>query len=562
MPTQLENSINSFMKKSIEYKERCKKKHKNKYSYEEWPLYAYSHDKLPIVCPVHGIFHQRLSTHLSGGGCKKCAIDRSRKHNTKSSTQHINEFNKIHNFKYIYYPETITRITDTIPIKCPEHGIFNQKASSHKQGSGCPKCAKDQQKQKISLTPEQVVKKAKKVHGIKYDYTHVYEQYRTHKTPVDILCSIHGKFTTTMGNHIYAKTDCPQCGQERGNAKRRTPFKDRIVEMEKIHSNTYTYPNQSDTNIHDTITIHCPTHGMFEQQMLTHLQGWGCKKCSALTRKSRSEEDLYNEVLKLDDTIESSNRTLIAPKELDIVSVKHKIAIEYCGVYWHSERFKNKRYHNDKLEATKKQGYRLITIFEDEWIYKKDHVLSRLKSIFNCSPNRIYARKCTVQQISSIQSNDFVEQNHIQGKRPTRYNYGLFFNKRLVSVMTLSKTHEIIRFCSLLDWSVVGGAGKLLKYHIQMTSPTQITSFADRRWSDGNLYRILGFEFVYNTPLNYWYFKNPSIKLISRRSFQKHTLSKKLDKFDVNLSESQNMFNNGYDRIWDCGSSKWALKLD
>jgi hypothetical protein len=80
----------------------------------------------------------------------------------------------------------------------------------------------------------------------------------------------------------------------------------------------------------------------------------------------------------------------------------------------------------------------------------------------------------------------------------------------------------------------------------------QIISYADRRWSNGNLYNNLGFKFSHNSPPNYWYIIDD--KLVHRVNYQKHKLKDKLEYFDTELTEWENMQMNGFDRIWDCGN--------
>ena len=118
-------------------------------------------------------------------------------------------------------------------------------------------------------------------------------------------------------------------------------------------------------------------------------------------------------------------------------------------------------------------------------------------------------------------------------------------------------TYELDRFCSNYNFRVVGIASKLLKYFINNYNPIKIISYADRRWSDGNLYKRLGFNFVHNTDPNYWYITENG--RIHRFNFRKSELNKKLEHFDPNLTEYQNMLNNGYCRIWDCGNMKFEL---
>ena len=130
---------------------------------------------------------------------------------------------------------------------------------------------------------------------------------------------------------------------------------------------------------------------------------------------------------------------------------------------------------------------------------------------------------------------------------------------RLVAVMTFckarfDKTHEyeLSRYATINHFSVIGGAGKLLAEFEREYSPKSLVTYADRRWSVGNMYNKLGFRHDHNSSPNYFYVKNQ--KRYSRQMFQKHKLKNKLEKFDVNKTEVENMKDNGYYRIFDCGN--------
>jgi hypothetical protein len=119
---------------------------------------------------------------------------------------------------------------------------------------------------------------------------------------------------------------------------------------------------------------------------------------------------------------------------------------------------------------------------------------------------------------------------------------------------------EITRFANRLETIVIGGASRLFKYFMNNYDPDQIMTYADRRYSDGNLYKKLGFELDGTTQPNYFYLMGDTI--YSRQQFQKHKLEKKLAQYDSMLTESQNMFNNGYRRIWDAGHFRFIWVKD
>jgi hypothetical protein len=107
------------------------------------------------------------------------------------------------------------------------------------------------------------------------------------------------------------------------------------------------------------------------------------------------------------------------------------------------------------------------------------------------------------------------------------------------------RTIKIV-ICTLKGFIVTGGASKLLKYFINNHGSSIIT-YADRTYSNGDLYEKIGFTLLKTNPPSYRYMKN-SITY-NRLHFQKHKLKDKLNLFNPELTEYQNMINNGYDRI-------------
>ena len=249
--------------------------------------------------------------------------------------------------------------------------------------------------------------------------------------------------------------------------------------------------------------------------------------------------------------------------EIDIFLPDYNIGIEYNGVYFHSEISggKNKNYHITKTNFFEEKGIQIIHIFECEWLEKKEIIKSVLLSKINKNKNVIYARKCEIRTIDSKTANEFLIENHIQGKCLSSVRYGLFHENKLVSLMTFGKSRfnkkynwELIRFCNIKNTSVIGGFSKLLKFFIK-NNEGSIISYADRRFSNGNIYLKNNFKLLQKSSPNYFYLKLKGYRtLLSRQNFQKHKLRNVLDNFDENVSEWQNMKNNDYDRIWDCGN--------
>ncbi len=292
--------------------------------------------------------------------------------------------------------------------------------------------------------------------------------------------------------------------------------------------------------------------------------GHRCRVCSISNSISKAEDEIYDFIsndLGITE-VERGTRSVIYPYELDIVIPSLKIAIEYNGLYWHSEtKLKDKKYHLKKLEMCQEKGYRLIQIFDDEWLNKSDIVKARLKHIL-CKTKPVYARKCTVKEIDTKLAHNFVDNNHIQGYTGSSIKLGAFYNDELIAVMTFAKLSvskgsknkdnqwELSRFCCSVP--VVGIASKMLEYFKRNYKWEKIISYSDRRWNTGNLYNSIGFKFVSYTKPNYWYFKIGESKRYHRFNFRKNKLFGEGTEWEI-------MKKNGYDRIWDCGNAKYEL---
>lgn len=288
--------------------------------------------------------------------------------------------------------------------------------------------------------------------------------------------------------------------------------------------------------------------------------GTPCITCSGINVGSLKQCEVGDFIKSLGIKI-ISNYKLPDKTEIDIFCPEYNIGFEFDGLYWHNDLRIPKSYHLDKTLEAKKCGIKLIHIFEDEWDYKQCIVKSRIKNLLGVTTDKIFAKRCIIKSVSKFEENQFLNDNHIQGFSRSSIAYGLYLNDKLVSIMSFGKPSkakgqknipghwELLRFCSLIDTNVVGGAGRLLQAFIKNHTPTQILSFADKRWSTGHLYKMLGFSEEHQTSINYWYIKN-------NQRFHRFGLRKNKND-NQTLTEYENRLSQGYLRIWDCGSSKW-----
>ena len=276
---------------------------------------------------------------------------------------------------------------------------------------------------------------------------------------------------------------------------------------------------------------------------------------------SEKENALYEYIKsKYNGKIIRSDRTILNGKEIDIYLPELNLAFEFDGLYWHNEITKEINYHLNKTVACENMGIQLIHIFEDDWNYKNDIVISRINNLLQLN-DKIFARKCKLLEVSYKDSEEFLNKNHIQGNCISKYRYGLYYNNELVSLMTFGKSRfsnefELLRFCNKLNTNVIGGASKLFKYFIKNNKQIKtIISYADRCWSKGSLYDHLGFKRIATTKPSYYYIVDNQRQ--NRINFQKHKLIK--EGFDPNKTEHEIMLERKIYRIYDCGTIKYAF---
>lgn len=276
--------------------------------------------------------------------------------------------------------------------------------------------------------------------------------------------------------------------------------------------------------------------------------------------KSKGEQELTNFLSSYVEIIEN-DRKIIYPKELDLVIPSKNIAIEYCGLYWHSTlRQPDKNYHAKKLKECSDNNIRLITIFEDEWKYKKDIVKTKLLTILGLVNSKVYARKCEIKTLNGSDKTDFLEKYHIQGDGLGSICIGLLYCEELVAIMLFKNNgnhrYELTRYAT--KYSVVGGFSKLLNFFKKNYEWESIVTFLDLRWHIGTTYYKSGFVVDKTLYPDYEYIVKE--RRMHKFNFRHKILKRKFPKlYDPTLTEKQNMENMNIPRIYDCGKIKFII---
>jgi len=249
-----------------------------------------------------------------------------------------------------------------------------------------------------------------------------------------------------------------------------------------------------------------------KRTLQTIIKGTNCWKCNP---RSHQEKEIADFIEKQGIFVFRNARNIIS-KELDIYIPSHKFAIEFNGLYWHSELQKPKDYHSSKTEECAKNNIQLFHIFEDEWRDKKEICKSMILHRLNKSPNRIHARNCEVKLLRRNKDYEqFFNRTHISGHSKSSLAFGLFYNNNLSACLSLrtpfhnkyKNSVEIARFAIELNTHIPGAFSKLYKYAKEWAKNNDkqsLITYADLRFGEGKVYES-DFKYIHKTVLDFWY---------------------------------------------------------
>ena len=296
-----------------EFIEKAKKIHGDRYDYSKVE-YVNAHTKVCIICPKHGEFWQAPRHHLNGSGCPYC-VGKKR----LTTEEFIRRAKEVHGDRYDYSKVEYVNTRRKVCIICPKHGEFWQIPLHHLKGSGCPNCVG-----KKRLTTEEFIRRAKEVHGDRYDYSKV--EYVNTRTKVCIICPEHGEFLQIPNNHLQGQ-GCPYCAQEKHNSN----TEEFIRKAKDVHGDRYDYSKVKYVNAYTKVCIICPIHGDFEQNAHSHLNGRGCPKCNESQMEKNTAKFLEENNIEYIRQARKTDLVWLGRQSLDFYLPKYNIAIECQG---------------------------------------------------------------------------------------------------------------------------------------------------------------------------------------------------------------------------------------
>ena len=452
----------------------------------------------------------------------------------------INSYKSLYNDKYKYPDYNYINNTTKFKVICDTHGVFETSHDRFSKGYDCPMCNPKNKK----LSKDKLLPRLRRDRRDLKDY--------------NIVIDDNKKVTLKDSTYTYIMN----------YQNLISGYSPGVINMSS--ESRFLYYNGLNTKDHSFIRelsngyleYNCNTHGVYKIHKSNLKKGDNCPKCSRVL--SKGQEELFNYIKNIyKGNIILNYRTTNPIKEIDIYLPDLKLGFEYNGNYYHSTNMMvNKNYHINKTNFFKDLDISIIHIWEDLWhsknIIYKSIISNKLKGI----TNKIYARECTIKEVNNIDSNNFLNINHLQGSINASYRYGLYYKDNLVQIMTFGKDRynnsngfELYRLATKLNILIVGGASKLFKHFIKEVNPKNIISYGNRDWVTGNVYLILGFIEEPNKTIGYYYVKNQ--KRFSRQQFTRSILKNKYGYTNMDITETQIMSHMGFMKIYNTGNKKF-----
>lgn len=317
-----------------------------------------------------------------------------------TTEEFIKRAKKIYGDKYDYSKTHFVKSNEKVCITCKKHGDFWQLPFNHLKGHGCPKCCNENKSLNKVLKTEEFIKRAKKIHGDKYDYSKV--EYVNARSKICIICPIHGEFWQVPYYHLNGN-GCQECAKKSVWDKRGRMTTDEFVEKaKKVHGDKYDYSKVKYINERTPIEIICHKkykngieHGSFFQKPYSHLNGHGCSHC----RNSRLENQVFK-LLKENKIIFEKEKTYEwltnnGHMYLDFYLPKFNAAIECQGV---------QHYANIKIRGQNKYEY----IHENDLLKNKLCRENGIK-IFYFTDKNMYENYCKDKELTYYDFNSMLK---------------------------------------------------------------------------------------------------------------------------------------------------------
>lgn len=342
----LEERYQSFVKKAT-------KNWNGLYQYDEKTKESYHSlsSKVAVKCKKHGYFYTYASNHVKGKrGCPKCYDEKSKVTYVLSADEF---YKRVYTAFYGNPPLSKERAVkeyktlDTVfKFNCDKHGVYEVKAKNLIRGFGCKECAHERF---LNKCLSELIKKSKKIHGDKYDYSHCHETYVGKCPKVKLICNTCGnEFYIDFDHHIHRKQGCKKCGDKRAievNRRSIEYYKGRIYAFHKndIFCDDILSRFVKGNNACDKEEVKCNICGYKWKTSLSSLSnGHGCPNCNSSKGESAISFILTEMGLKFErektfpDLISDKNGKL----RYDFYVESKNLLIEFDGIQHYEDNGK------------------------------------------------------------------------------------------------------------------------------------------------------------------------------------------------------------------------------
>lgn len=494
----------SKQKSTDDFLQRAKAVHGDKYDYRQ-TVYKKALEPVTIICPEHGVFHQKPSKHLSGQGCPKCGVVKQAVRQTLTQEDFLQRSHAAHGDRYDYSKSVYVSGSQPLTATCRKHGDFQIRPSSHWNGAGCPECYKEAVGARFRSNTQEFIQKAQAVHGTAYDYR--LADYQGSKANVAIKCPKHGVFWQLPNDHLDGH-GCSACNKSfHGYSKAAQEMIDYLESFGVETLPEYRLSYDKGDNWW-RVDVFLPDYGIaidynglrwhstkFQPDPKHHLKRWQLAEKQGIRLVFIHEDEwLYRT-----DVVKKYLRSLICTdpcifaRKCEVKPVHDLIARQFHEA-------------NHLQGAHKVRGESYGLYFETE--------LVACMTFSEKLSNRSHSRQ--------------------QG------------------------VWELVRYSS--SKTVSGGASRLFKQFVHRHSPSEIISFSMNHLFSGEIYRILGFQLDKVLPVDYTYVDTRSVKRLHKSNFQHARLKQRFADYDPDLTEEVNCANNNFYRIYDCGKKRWVWR--
>jgi len=442
------------------------------------------------------------------------------------------------------FEETTPKLA-RVHFLCPVgHRISRRKDMTYKTFQGCELCRRTNSR----VGQENVTHRL-----LERGWEFVSGVYVDKKSVLSAKCVKRGHLVA-KSYHAFQSSGCLEC-------QPLDRIKDHSDLTAKILERGYTILDCPELVAHQTpVLVKCSNgHAYHTSKRKMIVDQNGCPLCAKSQQSSAGEREVSAFLKSLDYEVQDQGR--LGKYSFDILIPTAKVAIEYHGLYYHSEAIHDAGYHLRKFETARGAGYHLFQFWEDEWQGSKPIVKSTLLvKLRHPSVTSLDARKCQIGRVCKEEALEFLKDNHLMGPAPMSTAIGLKYGGHLIQLMTFAEHHRkqgepqtvISRLCTKQMVVVRGGTSRLLAAIPDSAKP--IYTWSDNRFSEGRVYEKMGFSEVAHLKPDYQYVKGST--RYSKQSMRKTAAERASTD---GKTESELRFEQGYHRIWDAGKIKWML---